>query len=182
VVDFVGVEIQTLDTSGTVWPERQRFLKQHGIEVRQSDVESKKGFGMNWKMTCKTILVQLHHKIETFEHCGKNLVLAIQQPLMDYMLSTFNFKHLQEPLSGNPMHFHSYDLLETENQLYRLALKKRWSTDAVGIAKCLDLGVSGNIELAEVLNLLNENLFRSRDLFSDTLPIAASVSEEAKEE
>ena len=27
--DFVGIELQTLDTTGTVWPERQRFLQQH---------------------------------------------------------------------------------------------------------------------------------------------------------
>ena len=25
VVDFVGVELQTVDTTGTIWPERQRF-------------------------------------------------------------------------------------------------------------------------------------------------------------
>lgn len=27
VKDFVGIEFQTLDTTGTVWPERQRLLK-----------------------------------------------------------------------------------------------------------------------------------------------------------
>lgn len=27
VKDFVGIELQTLDTTGTVWPARQRFLK-----------------------------------------------------------------------------------------------------------------------------------------------------------
>jgi len=27
VKDFVGIELQTLDTTGTVWPERQRLLK-----------------------------------------------------------------------------------------------------------------------------------------------------------
>src|SRR5665647_584417 len=26
VVDFVGIELQTLDTTGTIWPERQRLL------------------------------------------------------------------------------------------------------------------------------------------------------------
>ncbi len=28
VKDFVGIELQTLDTTGTVWPERQRLLKE----------------------------------------------------------------------------------------------------------------------------------------------------------
>jgi len=27
VKDFAGIELQTLDTTGTVWPERQRLLK-----------------------------------------------------------------------------------------------------------------------------------------------------------
>jgi hypothetical protein len=34
VIDFVGVELQTLDTTGTVWPERQRFLHSKGIPVK----------------------------------------------------------------------------------------------------------------------------------------------------
>ena len=29
VRDFVAIEIQTMDTTGTVWPERQRFLREH---------------------------------------------------------------------------------------------------------------------------------------------------------
>lgn len=36
VRDFVGIEIQTLDTTGTVWPERQRFLQSVGIAVEQN--------------------------------------------------------------------------------------------------------------------------------------------------
>jgi hypothetical protein len=57
VRDFVAIEFQTLDTTGTVWPERQRALKSLGLSVRPSDVQSTKGFGMNWKMTAKTILM-----------------------------------------------------------------------------------------------------------------------------
>ncbi len=26
IKDFVGIELQTLDTTGTIWPERQRFV------------------------------------------------------------------------------------------------------------------------------------------------------------
>lgn len=53
VIDFIGIELQTLDTTGTVWPERQRFLHRHGIEVKENDRTSPKPFGMNWKMTAK---------------------------------------------------------------------------------------------------------------------------------
>jgi hypothetical protein len=57
VKDFVGIELQTLDTSGTVWPERQRFLKSKNIDINENDSNSIKTYGMNWKMTSKTILI-----------------------------------------------------------------------------------------------------------------------------
>ena len=60
--DFVAIELQTMDSTGTVWPERQRFLHSHGVDVKPEDTASDKTFGMNWKMTAKTILVQLNHQ------------------------------------------------------------------------------------------------------------------------
>ena len=60
--DFVGIELQTLDTTGTVWPERQRLLAELGVPRGDDSEESSKTYGMNWKMTAKTILVQMHHK------------------------------------------------------------------------------------------------------------------------
>ncbi len=71
VRDFVGIELQTLDTTGTVWPERQRLLKELGVPRSNSAEKSGKSFGMNWKMTAKTILVQMHHKAQTFEQVHK---------------------------------------------------------------------------------------------------------------
>ena len=68
VRDFVGIELQTLDTTGTVWPERQRLLKDLKVVRNENAENSPKPFGMNWKMTAKTILVQMHHKVKTFEH------------------------------------------------------------------------------------------------------------------
>ena len=76
VKDFVGIELQTLDTTGTVWPERQRLLRKLGVPRKDVVEESDKPYGMNWKMTAKTILVQMHHKIQTFEHVHKKLVLV----------------------------------------------------------------------------------------------------------
>ena len=61
VRDFVGIELQTLDTTGTVWPERQRLLKELGVPRADAAEDSDKPYGMNWKMTAKTILVQMHH-------------------------------------------------------------------------------------------------------------------------
>lgn len=95
VKDFIGVELQTMDTTGTAWPERQRFLAEQGIEVSADDLNSRKPFGMNWKMTLKTILVQMHHKSETFEYLNKHLVLIIQKPLFERMKTNFNFDGIE---------------------------------------------------------------------------------------
>jgi len=77
VKDFVGIELQTLDTTGTVWPERQRLLKRLGATREDDSKNSKNSFGMNWKMTVKTILFQMHHKVQTFENINRKLVLVV---------------------------------------------------------------------------------------------------------
>jgi len=43
-----------------------------------------------------TILVQLHHKIDTFEHIRKNLVLVVQNCLLEYMQNEFmnHYQHI----------------------------------------------------------------------------------------
>ncbi len=159
VRDFVGIEIQTLDTTGTVWPERQRFLKAKGLRVRAKDVASKKTFGMNWKMTAKTILVQLHHKIETFEHVNKHLAIVIQDHLLNYMRREFSFSHLVSARLGDPMHFHAYRLVQdTASEHLNSDLSERLSTDRQGIASCLGLQASPKVELAEILAVLEGKL------------------------
>ncbi len=157
VKDFVGVEFQTLDSTGTIWPERQRLLKDKGIKVARADTSSGKGFGMNWKMTAKTILVQLHHKIQTFEHCGKHLALVIQDYLLDYMRSEFCFDHLESARIGDPMHIHAYKLQESGGGL-RLELHERASTDSVGIAKCLGLQAEAKVELETIVRELEKKV------------------------
>lgn len=156
--DFVGIEFQTLDTTGTVWPERQRLLNEHGIIVDKNAVHSKKHFGMNWKMTAKTILVQLHHKIDTFEHISKHLVLVIQDCMLDYMKKEFIFGHLSEPSKvGDSMHFHSYSI-RSENSAYIIELDKRLSTDSEGMATCLGLQAEAKVELEEIIKTIESKL------------------------
>lgn len=158
VVDFVGVELQALDTTGTVWPERQRFLQAHSIRIDETSVDFGKSFGMNWKMTAKTTLMQLHHKIETFEFVGKHLVLVTQDCLLDYMKRAFQFEHLKNARVGDPMHIHAYRMGVKGSNSLRLNLYSRLSTDANGIAKSLGLQVSPKVELEEILALLESKI------------------------
>jgi len=157
VKDFVGIELQTLDTTGTLWPERQRFLREQGISSGEAGgVDG--SFGMNWKMTAKTILVQLHHKVETFESIHKHLVLVLQDHLLTYMKHAFDFGHLEAPKIGNSMQLHSYGLTYDSNGRYNLNLQERFSTNARGVAKSLGLQQKANIELETILNLLESKL------------------------
>lgn len=158
VRDFVGIEIQTLDTTGTVWPERQRFLKSKGIEIE--DWGAEKPFGMNWKMTAKTTLVQLHHKVQTFENLGKHLVLVLQDCLLEYVQQEFNFSHVsQNPKLGDPMHFHAYQYqLGASTKGFKLSLKERRSTNGEGIARCLGLQAEANVELGKIAAILEAKI------------------------
>jgi hypothetical protein len=158
VKDFVGIELQTLDTTGTVWPFRQRFANTKGIEAEPSDLESKKPFGMNWKMTAKTILVQMHHKLETFEHLNKHLVLVVQNHLLDYMKKEFSFSHISDTaLTGDSLHFHSY-INAVQDDHYRIDLHERKSTNVDGISMCLGLESEAKVELEEIISKLESKI------------------------
>lgn len=110
-------------------------------------------------MTAKTILVQMHHKIQTFEHVNKKLVLVTQDKLLDYMTREFNFGHLSNPaLVGDPMHLHSYRMAEQPDHSYLLALEARLSTNAAGIALCLGLQAEARVELQQIVEALESKI------------------------
>jgi Restriction endonuclease NotI len=159
VCDFVGIELQGLDTTGTIWPTRQRYLTSIGAKIDDTSNEQYKPFGINWKMTAKTTLVQLHHKIQTFEGMHKHLVLVTQDSLIEYMQREFSFQHISKsPKIGDAMHFHAYGLVKQPDSTYSISLKERLSTDSAGISKCLGLKASGKIELEQMLLALERKI------------------------
>ncbi len=171
VKDFVAVEFQALDTTGTVWPERQRLLKTFGLKLTRKDVESNKSFGMNWKMTAKTILVQLHHKVDTLEHIGKHFVLVLQDCLLDYLRAQFNFAHLKDVRLGDVMHIHSY-ALESEGLELQIHLNSRLSTDAAGVARCLGIQADTKVEMEAIVAALEKKI-SAKTLLTIDAPIAS---------
>ncbi len=163
VKDFVGIELQTIDTTGSVWFEREQTLQSLGL--RQNVAVPTKTFGMNWKMTAKTILMQLHHKIETFESVNKHLVLVIQDHLLEYMKKEFSFGHISaQPLMGDSMHIHSYSL-KKEDRDYKLVFDTRYSTDSNGIARLLGLSANAKLGFDEIAKILETKISNST-LFS----------------
>lgn len=160
VKDFVGIELQTLDTTGTVWPARQRFLQKVGVEFVREDVPPYKTYGMNWKMTAKTILIQLHHKIQTFEAVNKHLTLVVQDFLLEYLQRQFRFSHIKDARRGDPMQIHAYRMDQKEGGPYSLQLVSRKSTDSKGIAASLGLQADANVELEQIVRQIEAKVSR----------------------
>jgi Restriction endonuclease NotI. len=155
VVDFVGIELQAMDTTGSVWPTRQNFLRSVGVINGPPDSG---GYAMNWKMSAKTILMQMHHKAETFENVGRHLVLVIQDHFFNAMANSFSFGHLSSPAQpGDTVHFHAYRLDRQPNE-YRLQLASRHSTDAAGVATALGHGGSARLDEKEILDSLQRRM------------------------
>ena len=159
VKDFVGVEVQALDTTGTIWPARQRLLAELKVPRHDDAENSTKPFGINWKMTAKTILVQMHHKIRTFENVNRKLVLVLQNKLLDYMAKEFNFSHLRNPASiGDAMHIHAYELGNRDLGEWRLILNSRMSTDVEGVGMCLGLQAEAKLEMKQIVQMLQKKI------------------------
>ena len=114
-------------------------------------------------MTLKTILIQMHHKSETFEHLNKHLVLIIQKPLYEHMKSDFNFEGIEGVRLGDPVHIHSYNFVKDGNKL-GLTLDVRVSTDSAGIANCLGLNAESKVELQDLIKILEPKLTEANRL------------------
>lgn len=159
VRDFVGIEIQTLDTTGTIWPARQRLLRSLGVPTDDNNDNLHRSFGMNWKMTAKTTLVQMHHKIQTFEHLNKKLVLIVQDRLLAYMTRQFNFDHVRNPaVIGDSMHIHAYRMDQQSDGHFKVMMQSRLSTDAEGVGICLGLQAEARIELEKIVEAIQAKL------------------------
>ena len=157
-IDFVGVELQTLDTTGDWWPLRQKALRNLEVIADLDPLQGPKPCGINWKMTAKTILVQIHHKIKTFESVNRKLVLVIQDKLLEYMQREFNFGHVKEPVViGDSMHIHAYSA-NPLNRGFQLNLNRRLSTDSTGVAACLGLQAESNVDLSNILQAIEAKI------------------------
>ena len=105
-------------------------------------------------MTAKTILIQLHHKIHTFEAINKHLVLVVQDFLLEYLSKQFQFSHVGNARREHPMQPHSYRIPYKEDHSCSLALDSRLSTDSAGIATCLGLQAEADIGFDKLIQQL----------------------------
>ncbi len=113
---------------------------------------------MNWKMTAKTILMQLHHKIRTFEAIDKKLVLVVQDHLLSYFYREFSFAHISDAHQSDSMHFHAYKMKSEPDGTHMLQLELRRSTNSAGVAVCLGLKAEPDVGLKEIVGQLESKL------------------------
>ena len=130
-------------------------------------------------MTAKTILVQMHHKVETLEHISKKLVLVIQDYLLDYLRREFNFAHLNNGRIGDSVHLHAYKLDEMDGG-FHIGLFQRLSTDAAGVAECLGLQAESKIELETIIADLERKISQNTllTLAAKPLPVIGEMPTE----
>lgn len=151
-VDFVPIELQTLDTTGSIWNERQKLLIEHGYSVDAGEARST-GASLNWKMTAKTILAQLVQKSQLFASMNKNLVLICQTPLYQYMTKRFNFSEVHDASLSDVLHFHMYDYV-TENNEMVLKLSQMRSAPLSAVERIMGTDSNGNNEYLKICQVL----------------------------
>jgi hypothetical protein len=157
VVDYAGLELQTLDTTGTgaVWDAR--------VDLAAGRMRDSYGFGLNWRMSAKTILVQMLHKAPTFDALHKKVVLALQNPFFEYLRREFTTQHLVPAVASHTVHFHVYDCLNINNVL-RLSLVDRLSCSLQGLELMLRQADRPQVSEADIVAAIKARLPKARML------------------
>ena len=128
VVDFVGVEFQTNDTTGSAWRGRQDYFEGHLLDNYGSD------YGLNWKMTTKLVLKQTLDKGAVFSKWGKKYVWAMQDTLLERMRAYSDMSLFHEAQDDDQVFFYAYEVFRGSVR-YDMRLVEKIGSDLGGVAK-----------------------------------------------
>jgi Restriction endonuclease NotI len=148
VVDFLGLELQTNDTtgSGPLYDARNDFFA--GV------LKPSYKYGLNWKMTAKLVLKQTLDKSAVFMSWQKRYVWAMQDTLLDRMRGYADMSGFSQ---ANParheVFFHAYEVIPGEHR-YQLRLKERVGADLEGVAQANAAPLTIKDEILDGLQLL----------------------------
>lgn len=134
VIDYAGVEVQAIDTTGSVWDHKTAY--ENGEDMTEVD----KSYGMNWAMSItKTMMQQAFKKGQAFLDWDENLIFLIQDVSLDYLRRNANTTRLEEAKEENPVHFYSYALnYDYEEEQYEWVVDEKLSTDLEGVSMMMD--------------------------------------------
>jgi hypothetical protein len=150
IVDFLGLELQTNDTtaSGPLYAARNDFFA--------GRFEESYKYGLNWKHTVKLVLKQTLDKSAVFMSWGKRYVWAMQDTLLERMRGYANLSGFSsaDP-SAHEVFFHAYEVIPGE-QRYELRLQEQVGADREGVARA-NVAPATNAKVLEGLqHLLHE--------------------------
>jgi hypothetical protein len=114
IVDFVGVEVQTVDTTST-----GGLVEAFEAYMQDEDIGAKDySFGLNWANVWKRAFTQALMKGVVFEHWSKKLYFVAQEPAYQRLMDRYSFHDLHD-MSFDPddtIVFLIYDLQEESPQ------------------------------------------------------------------
>ena len=151
IQDFVGIELQTLDTVGTIWDERQNMLADYDLAVHIE--HNGRRAGVNWKMTSKTILAQMIQKCQLFASMGRKMVLVCQSPLLSYMQKNFDFSGVHAQSASDVFNINAYDYVSDGTGM-KISLACQLGSDLEGVEHIMGFDVRGD----SALEMINERI------------------------
>lgn len=134
IIDFAGVEVQALDTTGSVWEHKVAYENDEDME------EVDKSYGMNWAMSItKTMMQQAFKKGQAFNEWGENIIFLVQDVSLDYLRRNANTTQLEEAKKENPVHFYSYSFdYNYDTERYEWVIDEKLSSDLEGVSQMMD--------------------------------------------
>lgn len=105
VKEFVSVELQAVDITGTVEPAYQALLN-------SSHVDGKMSYGLNWANVRKRYVSQLISKGFFHHHWGSKIVSVLQEPLYAEFRKSIAFDELDAKSETSNVVFMLYDFTD----------------------------------------------------------------------
>lgn len=130
VLDFAGVEIQALDTTGSVWDYREAYFDD---EMNMETVDQT--YGINWTMSLtKTMMQQAFKKGQVFRDWGEKLVFLVQDVSIGYLRDNYDASGLRDARPEDPIHFYTYSLIYNyDTDEYEWEINEKLSADIEGV-------------------------------------------------
>jgi hypothetical protein len=134
VLDFAGVEIQALDTTGSVWDYREAYFDD-GQDMGEVDST----YGINWAMSLtKTMMQQAFKKGQVFRDWGENLIFVVQDVSIEYIRDNYDASGLRSVRDDDPVHFYSYSLIYNHStDRYEWEIDEKLSADIEGVTQMM---------------------------------------------
>ncbi len=115
VKEFLSVEMQAVDITGSVEPAYQGILN--------SDEETSASYGINWANVKKRYVTQLVTKGFYHHHWNSRIVAVLQTRLYNYLRKNIRFEELQPDTTDNSIVFMLYDFYPCEENQGAYVLK-----------------------------------------------------------